>query len=140
MLGGGAGARGIALPGRCAKPRKSLIRGPPMTAHVPDPGARRARPDRGARAGPRPGSHADGGTMIDVCSQPGHDHHRAAKDVDETLRRAQEAVSLRGEMALVGAVQGGLHADLRERCARSVSSLDVAVCAIGGVVPLLEAY
>ncbi|HWM52814.1 MAG TPA: tRNA guanosine(15) transglycosylase TgtA [Thermoplasmata archaeon] len=84
--------------------------------------------------------HADFGTMLDVFSEPGHDHSRAAKDVDETLRRAQEAVSLRGDMALVGAVQGGLHADLRERCARSVSSLDVAVCAIGGVVPLLEAY
>src|SRR5712691_9775574 len=84
--------------------------------------------------------HADFGTMLDVFSEPGHDHNRAAKDVDETVRRAQEAVSLRGDMALVGAVQGGLHADLRERCARSVSSLDVAVCAIGGVVPLLEAY
>src|SRR5438128_3047879 len=84
--------------------------------------------------------HADFGTMLDVFSEPGHDHNRAAKDVDETLRRAQEAVSLRGEMALVGAVQGGLHADLRERCASSVSALDVAVCAIGGVVPLLEAY
>src|SRR3989442_13346697 len=43
-------------------------------------------------------------------------------------------------MALVGGGQGGLHPDLRERCARSVSSLDVAVCAIGGVVPLLETY
>src|SRR6266704_3755253 len=84
--------------------------------------------------------HADFGTMLDVFSEPGHDHDRAANDVDETVRRAQEAVSLRGDMALVGAVQGGLHADLRERCARSVSSLDVAVCAIGGVVPLLEAY
>ena len=84
--------------------------------------------------------HSDFGTMLDVFSEPGHDHHRAAKDVDETVRRAQEAASLRGDMALVGAVQGGLHADLRERCARSVSSLDVAVCAIGGVVPLLEAY
>jgi len=83
---------------------------------------------------------ADFGTMLDVFSEPGHDHNRAAKDVDETVRRAQEAVSLRGDMALVGAVQGGLHADLRERCARSVSSLDVAVCAIGGVVPLLETY
>src|SRR5437879_12439000 len=83
---------------------------------------------------------SDFGTMLDVFSEPGHDHHRAAKDVDETVRRAQEAASLRGDMALVGAVQGGLHADLRERCARSVSSLDVAVCAIGGVVPLLEAY
>src|SRR5213594_1611646 len=84
--------------------------------------------------------HADFGTMLDVFSEPGHDHDRAAMDVDETVRRAEEAVSLRSDMALVGAVQGGLHADLRERCAKSVSSLDVAVCAIGGVVPLLEAY
>src|SRR6058998_2345903 len=84
--------------------------------------------------------HSDFGTMLDVFSEPGHDHNRAAKDVDETVRRAQEAASLRGDMALVGAVQGGLHADLRERCARSVSSLDIAVCAIGGVVPLLETY
>src|SRR5438552_3390936 len=82
----------------------------------------------------------DFGTMLDVFSEPDHDSTRAAKDVDETIRRAQEAVSLRGDMALVGAVQGGLHPDLRERCAKSVSSLDVAVCAIGGVVPLLEAY
>ncbi|HLQ42059.1 MAG TPA: tRNA guanosine(15) transglycosylase TgtA, partial [Thermoplasmata archaeon] len=84
--------------------------------------------------------HADFGTMLDVFSEPGHAYDRASADVDETVRRAHEAVSLRGEMALVGAVQGGLHPDLRERCARSVSSLDVAVCAIGGVVPLLETY
>src|SRR3989449_575022 len=83
---------------------------------------------------------ADFGTMLDVFSEPGHAHDRASADVDETVRRAHEAVSLRGDMALVGAVQGGLHPDLRERCARSVSSLDVAVCAIGGVVPLLETY
>src|SRR2546426_1760701 len=83
---------------------------------------------------------ADLGTMLDVFSEPAHAHDRASADVDETVRRAHEAVSLRGDMALVGAVQGGLHPDLRERCARSVSSLDVAVCAIGGVVPLLETY
>src|SRR3989475_100919 len=83
---------------------------------------------------------ADLGTMLDVFSEPGHAYDRASADVDETVRRAHEAVSLRGDMALVGAVQGGLHPDLRERCARSVSSLDIAVCAIGGVVPLLETY
>lgn len=82
----------------------------------------------------------DLGTMLDVFSEPDHDHARAALGVEETIRRAKEADSLRGEMALVGAVQGGLHADLRERCAREVSSLGVAACAIGGVVPLLEAY
>src|SRR6266581_2673418 len=83
---------------------------------------------------------SDFGTMLDVFSEPGHDHARAEADVQETIRRAKEAASLRGGMALVGAVQGGLHADLRERCAQAVSSLDVAVCAIGGVVPLLESY
>src|SRR5467141_2651050 len=82
----------------------------------------------------------DLGTMLDVFSEPGEDHDRAAADVDETIRRAKEADSLREEMALVGAVQGGLHPDLRERCAREVSALGVSVCAIGGVVPLLEAY
>ena len=83
---------------------------------------------------------SDLGTMLDVFSEPSHDALRAAADVDETVRRAREADSLRGEMALVGAVQGGLHSDLRERCARDVSSLGVSVCAIGGVVPLLESY
>src|SRR5207247_632334 len=75
-----------------------------------------------------------------VFSEPSHDRTQAAADVEETIRRAKEADSLRGEMALVGAVQGGLHPDLRERCAREVSTLGVSVCAIGGVVPLLESY
>src|SRR5438445_3849186 len=82
----------------------------------------------------------DFGTMLDVFPQPSHDRTQAAADVEETIRRAKEADSLRGEMALVGAVQGGLHPDLRERCAREVSTLGVSVCAIGGVVPLLESY
>src|SRR2546428_831289 len=120
-----AGVREIVLAGRCAKGPKSLIRAGRMAAHVRSPGPRWARADRGPGDGPR--SRRDA-------------HARASADVDETVRRAHEAVSLRGDMALVGAVQGGLHPDLRERCARSVSSLDVAVCAIGGVVPLLETY
>ncbi|MGI0148483.1 MAG: tRNA guanosine(15) transglycosylase TgtA, partial [Thermoplasmata archaeon] len=83
---------------------------------------------------------SDLGTMLDVFSEPAHDFRRAAADVDETIRRAKEADSLRGEMALVGAVQGGLHPEARERCAREISSIGVSVCAIGGVVPLMETY
>jgi len=82
----------------------------------------------------------DIGTMLDVFSEPEHGHDRAAADVEETIRRAKEAEGAKGDMALVGAVQGGLHEDLRERCAREVSALDIAVAAIGGVVPLLERY
>ncbi len=83
---------------------------------------------------------SDLGTMLDRFSEPEHPLERATADVDETIRRAKEAAVLKGDLALVGAVQGGLHEALRERCAREVSSLDVAVAAIGGVVPLLESY
>ncbi len=83
---------------------------------------------------------SDLGTMLDRFSEPEHTVDRAREDVDETIRRAKEAVALRGDMALVGAVQGALHEALRERCAREVSALDVSVAAIGGVVPLMETY
>lgn len=83
---------------------------------------------------------SDLGTMLDPFSEPEHGRERALADVEETIRRAREAVARRGTMGLVGAVQGGLHEDLRERCAREVSALDIEVAAIGGVVPLLEAY
>jgi 7-cyano-7-deazaguanine tRNA-ribosyltransferase len=83
---------------------------------------------------------SDLGTMLDIFSEPEEDRARATAGVEETTRRAREADALKGDMALVGAVQGGLHEDLREQCARAVSSLGIAVAAIGGVVPLLEAY
>jgi 7-cyano-7-deazaguanine tRNA-ribosyltransferase len=83
---------------------------------------------------------SDLGTMLDIFSEPEHPLARAAADVDETIRRAGEAAALKGDLALVGAVQGGLHPELRERCAREVSALDIAVAAIGGVVPLMESY
>src|SRR5206468_8097273 len=52
--------------------------------------------------------HSDFGTMLDVFSEPGHAHDRASADVDATVRRANEAVSLRGDMARVRCVQGGV--------------------------------
>ena len=83
---------------------------------------------------------SDLGTVLDRFSEPEHVLARAEADVEETIRRPKEAVELRGALDLVGAVQGGLHEELRERCAREVSALDISVAAIGGVVPLLEAY
>ncbi len=83
---------------------------------------------------------SDLGTMLDRFSEPEHGAERAQADVEETVRRAREAAALKGDMGLVGAVQGALHEDLRERCAREISSVDISVAAIGGVVPLLETY
>lgn len=82
----------------------------------------------------------DLGTVLDVISGPDADHDRAAADLEETARRTSEAASMRGDMALVGPVQGGLHPELRQRSADLASKADVEVCAIGGVVPLMESY
>ena len=84
-------------------------------------------------------------TMLDVFSEPHHSRLEAATGVDETLRRAAEAASIREELgkdafALVGAVQGGVHPEERTRCAVELSKLGVDVAAIGGVVPLMESY
>src|SRR5437867_4578118 len=46
---------------------------------------------------------ADFGTMLDVFSEPGHDHDRAAKDVDDTVCRPQDAVAPPRDTALVAA-------------------------------------
>src|SRR3970282_1171259 len=79
-------------------------------------------------------------TMLDVFSEPEHTRSRASADVDETLTRAAEAAAVKaawpgGRVALVCAVQGGVHPEERSRCAQELSELEVDVAAIGGVVP-----
>jgi len=83
---------------------------------------------------------SDIGTVLDKFSEPAHDEARAGSDVDETLRRTAEAAEAKGGMLLAGAVQGALHPGLRERSAAGLTPLAVDVSAIGGVVPLMEAY
>jgi len=89
-------------------------------------------------------------TMLDVFSTPETPERKAAEQLEETTRRAREAVELfygkrvlgspREEQGLVLAVQGGVFTALRERGARAVAGLDCAVQAIGGVVPMMENY
>ncbi|MFQ6013464.1 MAG: tRNA guanosine(15) transglycosylase TgtA [Thermoplasmata archaeon] len=83
---------------------------------------------------------ADLGASLDVFSEPDDPRSRAEAAVAETLKRSEEAVDLRGTMALAGTVQGGRFADLRTRCAEGLSRLSLQIHAIGGVVPLMEAY
>ncbi|MBI4415646.1 MAG: tRNA guanosine(15) transglycosylase TgtA [Euryarchaeota archaeon] len=83
---------------------------------------------------------ADVGTSLDRFSEPDHGPGRAWADIEETLARTRTAAELKGDMLLAGTVQGSLFVDLRRRCAEELSKIDVAVHAIGGVVPLMEAY
>ena len=83
---------------------------------------------------------ADIGTSLDLFSEPEHEAERARADVEETLARTRRAAELKGSMLLAGTVQGALDVELRQSCARGLSDIDVAIAAIGGVVPLMESY
>jgi 7-cyano-7-deazaguanine tRNA-ribosyltransferase len=83
---------------------------------------------------------SDVGTTLDIFSEPDFTRSEADSAVDETVRRAKDSVEFAGEMLLAGTVQGSLFRDIRERCARELSKLNLAVHPIGGVVPLLESY
>lgn len=83
---------------------------------------------------------SDIGTILDIFSEPGFTREEAAEAVDVTVERAKAATEVRGDMLLAGPVQGGLYGDLRQRCAKDLSALDIQIHPIGGVVPLLESY
>ncbi len=83
---------------------------------------------------------SDIGSILDVFSEPYSPKGKARKALQETLRRAEEAVGIKGKMLLAGGIQGSTHTDLREECASGMSRIDVDVNAIGGVVPLMENY
>ncbi|MCK5560785.1 MAG: tRNA guanosine(15) transglycosylase TgtA, partial [Thermoplasmata archaeon] len=90
---------------------------------------------------------SDIGTILDVFTEPDSTPEEAAEHIKTTLKRGQESIELiaakdapHTQMALAGTVQGGLHYDLRTRCAEELSKLDFAVHPIGGVVPLMERY
>ncbi len=83
---------------------------------------------------------SDIGTVLDVFTEPDWSHERAERALDETLERTREACALKGDMMINGVVQGSVYADLRERSAREMASMDVDVHPIGGVVPLMEGY
>lgn len=83
---------------------------------------------------------SDLGTVLDVFSEPEDGREACAEAVKTTLTRCEEAATWRGEMGLMGTVQGGLFPDLRRESAEGLSELPLAVHAIGGVVPLMERY
>ena len=82
----------------------------------------------------------DVGTALDVFTEPEFTESEAREAMEETMRRVEEAVGLRGDMALAATVQGGSHIALREEMAARLAALDAQVHPVGGVVPLMEQY
>ena len=81
---------------------------------------------------------SDVGTILDVFGTPDQTKTKAEQGMKETLKRAKQSVKVKGEMALACTVQGSIYPDLRESCAKKLSSIDGDFFPIGGVVPLME--
>ena len=77
---------------------------------------------------------------LDIPTPPFVKRRRAKDDLEETLRRLQEARGIVTNNLLAGVVQGSTFVDLREESARRATDLGFDVYAIGGVVPLLASY
>jgi 7-cyano-7-deazaguanine tRNA-ribosyltransferase len=83
---------------------------------------------------------SDIGTSLDIPTPPNESRRVAEKDLEITIKRAEEALNVRKEMMLNSVVQGSTYLELRAKCAEILGTLDFQVHPIGGVVPLLESY
>ncbi len=77
---------------------------------------------------------------LDIPTAPYEKRERAKNDLEETLRRMQEARSVIQNKMLAGVVQGSTFLDLRGESAKRAAEIGFDVYAIGGLVPLLESY
>ncbi len=80
----------------------------------------------------------DVATCLDLFVTPDMDRSQAEQAVATTIERTKSAVAHKGESLLNATVQGGVHLDLRKKCAEAYRDLDIDYHTIGGVVPVME--
>lgn len=83
---------------------------------------------------------ADIGTSLDIPTPPFSKRQRAENELEITIRRAKEALTIKNELMLNSVVQGSTYADLRARCAETLGKMEFDIHPIGAVVPLMESY
>ena len=84
---------------------------------------------------------SDIGVILDIPTRKGIPKDQVRQEVEETLKRAKQALNVkRDKMLLVGPVQGGLYLDLVAYSASKLSKLDFDVYAVGGPVQIMENY
>lgn len=82
---------------------------------------------------------SDVATFLDIPTVPESPFEQAEKDLDITMGRAHQALTLKNT-AMNGTVQGGAYISLREKAARELAGLDFDLYPIGAVVPYLMKY
>jgi 7-cyano-7-deazaguanine tRNA-ribosyltransferase len=84
--------------------------------------------------------NTDIGVILDVPTGFRSDVSRARWTVDETVRRADQALDVitRNDILWVGPVQGGVHLKEVERSAREMAKRDFSIYALGSPTELME--
>lgn len=80
---------------------------------------------------------SDIGSFLDIPTSPDTYKPRAEKQLEITLGRAKEAK--RTGFIVNAGIQGSIFPDLREKAAKEIGR-DFRLCAVGGIVPLMEEY
>ncbi len=84
---------------------------------------------------------SDIGVILDIPTKKETPYSQVKEEVEETLRRAREAVKIeRNGMLLVGPVQGGTYLNLVAYSASELSKLPFDVYAVGGPTQIMENY
>lgn len=84
---------------------------------------------------------SDIGVILDIPTKKDTPYPQVKEEVEETLRRAREAVEIeKNGMLLVGPVQGGTHLNLVAYSARELSKLPFDIYAVGGPTQIMENY
>jgi len=80
--------------------------------------------------------------ILDVPTGQELSKERAKRTVDETIRRADEALRVmsRKDILWVGPVQGGIYPDLVSYSAREMAKRDFSIHALGSPTPVMEQY
>jgi 7-cyano-7-deazaguanine tRNA-ribosyltransferase len=80
--------------------------------------------------------------ILDVPTGQEGSKERAKRTVDETLRRADEALRVvtRKDILWVGPVQGGIYPDLVSYSAREMAKRDFPIHALGSPTPVMQQY
>ncbi len=77
-------------------------------------------------------------TMLDVFGTPDMTREEIDEAVMETAARSEDSLKAAEGILMNGPIQGGVHADLRQRSAELMGEHGFAVHPIGGIVPLME--
>ncbi|OFX18146.1 hypothetical protein A3K71_00670, partial [archaeon RBG_16_50_20] len=85
---------------------------------------------------------SDIAVILDVPTGQELSKERAKRTVDETIRRADEALRVvsRKDILWVGPVQGGIYPDLVSYSAREMAKRDFSIHALGSPTPVMEQY